>query len=143
MVIVSPAAKECKNDAKLSHTNVKTIKSTVGYSETSSILTASEKHPPYKIFDYSVRIYFARYHTPLKNFVDNPPTPNDKDKYPSQCLFSHNMGINTMICFTALFSPLLSSTQPHIYSQDASSQLNISYGRVILYTARACACVYT
>ena len=48
-----------QNDAQLSHTNVKTIKTTVGYSERSSILTASEKHPPNKIFDYSVRIYFA------------------------------------------------------------------------------------
>ena len=37
-----------QNDAKLAHTNVRAIKSTVGYSERSSILTASEKHPPYK-----------------------------------------------------------------------------------------------
>ena len=60
-----------QNDAKLAHTNVRAIKSTVGYSERSSILTASEKHPPYKVFDYSVKICFARYHTPLKNFMDN------------------------------------------------------------------------
>ena len=37
-----------QNDAKLSYTNIRTIKSTVGYSERSSILTASKKHPPYK-----------------------------------------------------------------------------------------------
>ena len=42
-----------QNDAKLAHTNVRASKSTVGYSERSSILTASEKHPPYKVFDYS------------------------------------------------------------------------------------------
>ena len=54
-----------QNDAKLAHTNVRAIKSTVGYSERSSILTASEKRPPYKVFDYSVKIYFERYHTPL------------------------------------------------------------------------------
>ena len=54
-----------QNDAKLAHTNVRAIKSTVGYSERSSILTASEKRSPYKVFDYSVKIYFARYHTPL------------------------------------------------------------------------------
>ena len=69
-----------QNDTKLAHTNVRAIKSTVGYSERSSILTASEKHPPYKVFDYSVKIYFARYHTPLKNFMDNPPIHNKKDK---------------------------------------------------------------
>ena len=38
-----------QNDAKLAHTNVRAIKSTVGYSERSSILTASETHPPYKL----------------------------------------------------------------------------------------------
>ena len=54
-----------QNDAKLPHTNVRAIKSTVGYSERSSILTASEKRPPYKVFDYHVKIYFARYHTHL------------------------------------------------------------------------------
>ena len=87
-----------QNDAKLAHTNVRAIKSTVGYSERSSILTASEKHPPYKVFDYSVKIYFARYHTPLKNFMDNPPTHNEKENHTSPCLFSHNKGMNTMIC---------------------------------------------
>ena len=40
-----------QNDANLAHTNVRAIKSTVGYSERSSMLTASEKHPPYKVFD--------------------------------------------------------------------------------------------
>ena len=38
-----------QNDAKLAHTNVRAIESTVWYSERSSILTASEKHPPYKV----------------------------------------------------------------------------------------------
>ena len=77
-----------QNDAKLTRTNVRAIKSTVGYSERSSILTASEKHPPYKVFDYSAKIYFTRYHTPLKNFMDNPPTHNWKEKHTSPCLFS-------------------------------------------------------
>ena len=45
-----------QNEAKLAHTNVRVIKSTVGYSERSSILTASEKRPPNKVFDYSVKI---------------------------------------------------------------------------------------
>ena len=95
-----------QNDAKLAHTNVRAIKSTIGYSERSSILTASEKHPPYKIFNYSVKIYFARYHTPLKNFMDNPPTHNEKEKHTSPCLFSHNKGMNTMICvLQPLFPP--------------------------------------
>ena len=99
-----------QNDAKLAHTNVRAIKSTAGYSKRSSILTASEKHPPYKVFDYSVKIYFARYHTPLKNFMDNPPTHK---KHTSPCLFSHNKVMNTMICVLhSLFPPLLNSTRP-------------------------------
>ena len=107
-----------QNDAKLAHTNVRAIKSTVGYSERSSILTASEKHPPYKVFDYSVKICFARYHTPLKNFMDNPPTHSKKEKHTSPCLFSHNKGMNTMICvLQPLFPPLLSSTRPQVYSK--------------------------
>ena len=100
------------NDVKLAHTSVRAIKSTLGYSERSSILTASEKHPPYKVFDYSVKIYFARYHTPLKNFMDNPPTHNEKEKHTLPCLFSHNNGMNTMICvLQPPFPPLLSSTR--------------------------------
>ena len=83
------------NDAKLAHTNVRAFKNTAGYSERSSILTESEKHPPYKVFDYSVKTYF---YTPLKNFMDNPPTHNKKEKHTSPCLFSHNKGMNTMIC---------------------------------------------
>ena len=55
-----------QNDAKLAHTNVRAIKSTIGYSERSSILTASEKHPPYKIFDYRVKIYFGTVSHPFK-----------------------------------------------------------------------------
>ena len=107
-----------QNDAKLDHTNVRAIKSTVGYSERSSILTASEKHPPYKVFDYSVKIYFARYHTPLKNFMDNPQTHNKKEKHTSPCLFSHNKGMNRMSCvLQPLFPPLLSSTGPQVYSK--------------------------
>ena len=107
-----------QNDAKLAHTNVRAIKSTVGYSERSSILTAREKHPPYKVFDYNVKIYFAWYHTPLKNLMDNPPTHSKKEKHTSPCLFSHNKGINTMICvLQPLFQPLLSSTRPQVYSK--------------------------
>ena len=107
-----------QNDAKLAHTNIRAIKSTVGYSERSSILTASEKHPPYKVFDYSVKIYFARYHTPLKKFMDNPPTHNKKEKHTSPCLFSHNKGMHTMICvLQPVFPPLLSSTRPQVYSK--------------------------
>ena len=106
------------NDAKLAHINVKTIKSTVQYSERSSNLTASEKHPPYKVLDYSVKIYFAWYHTSLKNFVDNPQTHNKKEKHTSPCLFSHNKGLNTMICvLQPPFPPLLSSTRPQVYSK--------------------------
>ena len=107
-----------QNDAKLAHTNVRAIKSTVGYSERSSILTASEKNPPYKVFDYSAKIYFARYHTPFKNFMDNPPTHNEKEKHTSPCLFSHNKGMNTMIgVLQPPFPPLLTSTRPQVYSK--------------------------
>ena len=83
-----------QNDAKLPHTNVRAIKSTVGYSERSSILTASGKHPPYKVFDYSVKIYFARYRTPLKNFMDNPPTHNEKEKHTSSSVSKRTYGKN-------------------------------------------------
>ena len=121
--------------AKLAHTNVRAIKSTVGYSERSSILTASEKHPPNKIFDYRVKIYFAQYHTPLKNFMDNPPTHNEKEKHTSPCLFSHNNGMNTMICvLQLLFPPLLSSTRPQVYSKVRLPAERVLYGRVILCT---------
>ena len=107
-----------QNDAKLAHTNVRAIKNTVGYSERSSILIASEKQPPYKVFDYSVKIYFARCHTPLKKFMDNPPTHNEKEKHTSPCLFSHNKSMNTMSCvLQPLFPPLLSSTRPQVYSK--------------------------
>ena len=105
-----------QNDAKLAHINVRAIKSTVGYSERSSILTASEKHPPYKVFDYSVKIYFARYHTPLKNFMDNPPTHNKKEKNTSPCLFSHNKGMNTMICVYNPFFPLYLAQLGHKFT---------------------------
>ena len=120
---------------KLAHTNVRAIKSTIGYSERSSILTASEKHPPYKIFDYSVKIHFAWYHTPLKNFMDNPPTHKEKEKHSSPCLFSHNKGMNTMICvLQPLFPPLLSSTRPQVYSKVRLPAERVSYGHVILRT---------
>ena len=35
---------------------------------------------PYKIFDYSIKIYFAQYQTPLKDFMDNPPNCTDTQK---------------------------------------------------------------
>ena len=124
-----------QNDAKLAHTNVRAIKSTVGYSERSSILTASEKHPPYKVFDCSVKICFTRYHTPLKNFMDNPPTHSKKEKHTSPCLFSHNKGMHTMICvLQPLFPPLLSSNRPQVYSKVRLPAERVSYGHVILRT---------
>ena len=124
-----------QNDAKLAHKNVRAIKSTVGYSERSSILTASEKHPPYEVFDYSVKIYFAWYHTPLKNFMDYPPTHNEKEKHTSPCLFSHNKGMSTMICvLQPPFPPQLSSTRPQVYCKVRLSAERVSYGRVILRT---------
>ena len=59
---------ECNIYAKVSHANVSTPKSTVVWSERSSPLIVSEKHTPYqkKIFDYSVTIYIALYHTHFK-----------------------------------------------------------------------------
>ena len=72
---------------------------------------------------------------PLKNFMDNPPTHNEKEKHTSPCLFSHNKGMNTMICvLQPLFSPLLSSTRPHVYSKVRLPAERVSYGRVILRT---------
>ena len=130
-----------QNDAKLAHTNVRAIKSTVGHSERSSILTASEKHPPYNVFDYSVKIYFARYHTPLKNFMDNPPTHNKKEKHTSPCLFSHNKDMNTMICVLQPLSLhlLLSSTRPQVYSKVClPSWTCLIWTRYLTYTAHPC-----
>ena len=126
-----------QNDAKLAHTNVRAIKSTVGYSERSSISKASEKHPPYKVFDYSVKIYFARYHTPLKNFMDNPPTHNEKEKHTSPCLFSHNKGINTMICVLQPLFPLYLAQQGHKFTPGYlfhAERVSYRRARVILRT---------
>ena len=126
-----------QNYAKLARTNVRAIKSTVGNSERSSILTASGKHPPYKVFDYSVKIYFVWYHTPLKNFMDNPPTHNEKEKHTLPCLFSYNKGMNTMICvLQPLFPPLLSSTRPQVYSKVRLPAECVSYGHVNLQGSR-------
>ena len=122
-----------QNDAKLAHTNVRAIKSTVGYSERSSILTASEKHPPYKIFDYSVKIYFARYHTPLKNFMDNPPTHNEKEKHTSPCLFSHNKGMSTMICVLQPLFPLYLAQLGHKFTPRYVFPLNVSHMDALSY----------
>ena len=131
-----------QSDAKLAHTNVRATKSTVGYSKRSSILTASEKHPPYKVFDYSVKICFARYHTPLKNFMDNPPTHSKKEKHTSPCLFSHNMGMNTMICvLQPLFPPLLSSTRPQVYSK-VCLPLSVSHMDTLSYVHGSRMCSY-
>ena len=90
---------DVQNDANVSHTNVRTIKSTVGYSEKSSILTVSEKHRPYKIFNYCVKIYFAQYHTPLKNFRDNPPIHHHgkkTNKKPPKQNIPHRAGFFTI-----------------------------------------------
>ena len=132
-----------QNDAKLAHTNVRAIKSTVGYSERSSILTASEKHPPYKVFDYSVKICFARYHTPLKNFMDNPPTHSKKEKHTSPCLFSHNKGMNTMICvLQPIFPPSYLAQLGHKFTPRYVSPLSCLHmaiwTRYLTYTAHAC-----
>ena len=121
------------HDAKLAHTNVRAIKSTVGYSERSSILTASEKHPPYKVFHYSVKNYFARYHTPLKNFMDNPPTHKEKEKHTSPCLFSHNKGMNTMICVSQPFFTLYLAQLGHKFTPRYVFQQNVSHMDALSY----------
>ena len=127
-----------QNDANLAHTNVRAIKSTVGYPERYSILTASEKHPPTKVFDYSVKIYIARYHNPLKNFMDNPPTHNEKEKHTSPCLFSHNKGMNTMTCVLQPFFPLYLAHLGHKFTQRyVFLAERVSYGRRYLtYSSR-------
>ena len=119
------------------------IKSTVVYSERSSILATSEKHPPCKVFDYSVKIYFARYHTPLINFMDNPPTHNEREKHTLPCLFSHNKGMNTMICvLQPPFPPLLSSTRPQVYSKVRLPRWTcLIWTRYLMYRAHACVCM--
>ena len=128
-----------QNDANLAHTNVRAIKSTVGNSERHSILTASEKHLPTKVFDYSVKIYIARYHNPLKNLMDNPPTHNEREKHTSPCLFSHNKGMNTMICVLQPFFPLYLAHLGHKFTHRyVFPAERVSYGRVILRTAHAC-----
>ena len=123
-----------QNDAKLSHTNVRTLKSTVGHPERSSILRASEKHPPYKIFDYSVRINFAWYHTPLKNFMDNPLAHNEKEKHTSLRLFSHNKGMNTMIYVLQPFSHLYLAQPGHKFTPRCVFPLNVSHMDALPYT---------
>ena len=67
--------------------------------------------------------------------MDNPPTHNKKEKHTSPCLFSHNKGMDTMICvLQPLFPPLLSSTRPQVYSKVRLPAEHVSYGHVILRT---------
>ena len=54
---------------------------------------------------YSVKIYFAQYHTPLKNFMDNPLNHTNEEENTSQFLFCHNKGMNTIICVLHHFFP--------------------------------------
>ena len=62
--------------------------------------------------------------------MDNPPTHNEKEKHTSPCLFSHNKGMNTMICvLQPPFPPLLSSTKP----QGTSFPLNVSHIDALSY----------
>ena len=128
-----------RNDANLAHTNVRAIRCTVGYSERYSILTASEKHPPTKVFDYSVKIYIARYHNNLKNLMDNPPTHTEKEKHTSPCLFSPNKGMNTMICVLQPYFPLYLAHLGHKFTQRyVFPAERVSYACVILRMALVC-----
>ena len=122
-----------QNDAKLAHTNVRAIKSTVGIQKDLQFWQQSEKHPPYKVFDYSVKIYFARYHTPLKNFMDNPPTHNKKEKHTSPCLFSHNKDMNTMICVLQPLFPLCLAQLGHKFTPRHVSPLIVSHMDTLSY----------
>ena len=139
-----------QNDAKLAHTNVRAIKSTVGYSERSSILTASEKHPPYKVFDYSVNIYFTQYHTPLKTlWIIHQPIMRKKSIPHHACFLTIKAWIQWFVFYKPFSpplpptpSPLLSSTRPQVYSKVRLLE-HVSYGRVILRTLIATLCAFS
>ena len=67
--------------------------------------------------------------------MDYPPTHNKKEKHTLPCLFSHNKGMNAMICvLQPSFPPLLSSTRPQVYSKVRLTAERVSYGHVILRT---------
>ena len=101
--------------------------------------------PPYKVFDYSVKIYLARYHTPLKTswIIHQPIT--EKEKHTSPCLFSHNKGMTTMICvLQPLFPPPLNSTRPQVYSKVRLPHWTcLIWTRYLTYTAHACICTWS
>ena len=85
-----------------------------------------------KIFNFDSK-WETPYHTPLKNFMDNPPTHSKKEKHTSPCLFSHNKGMNTMISvLQPLFPPLLSSTRPQVYFK-ARLPLSVSHMDTLSY----------
>ena len=124
-----------QNYAKLASTNVRAIKSTVGYSERSSILTASEKHLPYKVFDYSVKIYVAQYHTPLKNFMDNlqPITRKKSIPYPA-CFLTIRAWIQWFVFYSPFFPLYLAYLGHKFTPRYIFPAEHVSYGRVILRT---------
>ena len=68
------------------HINVRTPKAQPGHQKNAQTLTASEKHPLYKIFDHSVKTYIALYQISFKNFMTNPPKHNNEQIYTSLCI---------------------------------------------------------
>ena len=72
------------NTAIAYHINIRTPKAQPGHQKNAQTLTASEKHPLYKIFDHSVKSYIALYQIPFKTFIINPPKHNNK-KYVCHC----------------------------------------------------------
>ena len=93
------------------------------------------EHSPYKVFDYSVKIYFAQYHTPLKNFMDNPPTHNKKEKHTHHaCCLTIRAWIQWFV-FYCPFLPLCLAQLGHKFTPRCVFTIErVWYGRIILRT---------
>ena len=132
--------KKCTKWCKISSHKRQNYQSTVGYSERSSTLTASEKHPSsIQSLWLQCQDSLCTLHSFKKNFMDNPPTHDEKEKHTSPCLFSHNKGMNTMICvLQPPFPPLLSSTRPQVYSKVRLPRWRcLIWTRYLMYRAHA------
>ena len=124
-----------KNNAKVSHTNISILKSTMGNQKNlqfwqqlrNTLLTKS----------LITVIYFAWYYTPLKNFMDNPPYHNNNKKCTPSCLFSHNKGMNTMICVLLHHCSFIKLKEATSLHPSASSGIKrVSWTPCLTYTAR-------
>ena len=76
-----------------------------------------------------------RYHTPLKNFMDNPPTHNEKEKHTSPCCFlTIRAWIQWFVFYSPLFPLYLAQLCHKFTPRYVFPAEHVSYGRVILRT---------